>query len=373
MKKKLLYFSHGLSANGIESFLVNVLKIIDKEKYDITVLIAIDEGVPSLHEPTVLDYGVKVVHAGDLDTISKKIQYYKNVKKFLSENQFDIVHSHMDLLNGITLRLAKKYGIKKRICHAHNSKSQYKPVGALAKIKMIVQKMYYRIMKKSMMKSSTDLLACSDLAGEYFFDGKPFELIYNGVDLDRFKMSDDFDGNEYSKTFGFNGDEKHKIVTVGRVSDQKNPLFAIDVISELKKIRNDFKYVWVGVGGLEDAVNDKIKSLALEDTVIMAGLHTDIPQILNCCDCFLMTSIFEGLPFTLVEAQAAGLSCVVSDVVTKNADAGLLEYISLEKSAKEWAEFVSSVLDKPLAQADERLELFDIKNTVRQLEEIYDR
>ncbi|MBP9988236.1 MAG: hypothetical protein KBT46_01930, partial [Ruminococcus sp.] len=80
MKKRLLYFSHGLSANGIESFLVNVLKIIDKDKYDITVIIAIDEGVECLHEQTVLDLGVKVIHAGDLDSIKKKYQYIRNVK-----------------------------------------------------------------------------------------------------------------------------------------------------------------------------------------------------------------------------------------------------------------------------------------------------
>ncbi|MBP9988810.1 MAG: glycosyltransferase, partial [Ruminococcus sp.] len=296
-----------------------------------------------------------------------------NVKKFLSENKFDIVHSHMDLLNGITLHLAKKAGIKKRICHGHNSKSQYKPEGALAKIKMIAQKLYYKVMKRSMINASTDLLACSDLAGEYFFDSKNYTLIYNGVQLDRFIAPSDFNKKEYSKTFGLDGNENHIIVTVGRVSMQKNPLFALEVISELKKLRDDFKYVWVGVGGLEEEMREKIKMLSLEDTVIMAGLHTDIPQILNCCDCFLMTSIFEGLPFTLVEAQAAGLRCIVSDVVTKNADAGLLEYISLEKSAAEWAEFINKEIDKPIPRADERLKLFDIKNTVKQLEGIYDK
>lgn len=175
--KKIVFFSHGLSANGIETFLVNVLRKIDKTKYDITVIIAIDEGVYCLHEKTVADMGIRVIHAGDLDAPKKKLDYIKNVKK-----------------------------------------------------------------------------------------------------------------------------------------------------------------------------------------------------ILACCDCFLMPSLFEGLPFSLIEAQAAGLRCIVSDVVTKEADVGLIEYFSLENGAKKWAEFINRELDEPRKSADEnKLRQFDISHTVRQLEEIYDR
>lgn len=371
MKKRLLYFSHGLSANGIESFLVNVLKIIDKDKYDITVIIAIDEGVECLHEQTVLDLGVKVIHAGDLDSIKKKYQYIRNVKKFLSENKFDIVHSHMDLLNGITLHLAKKAGIKKRICHGHTTKTQYKGVGAFGKIKSCVQKIYSFVMKKLIISSSTDLLSCSENASEYFYGSKESVVIYNGIDLEKYSCSDVED--DYIET-NLNIDHKKKrIVSVGRISPVKNPFFALEIMSELKKLRSDFQYLWIGTGELEDEVKKKTTEMNLQKEVIFTGVRTDVSQILNCCDCFLMTSIFEGLPFSLVEAQAAGLRCIVSDVVTKNADAGLLEYISLEKSAAEWAEFINKEIDKPVPRADERLKLFDIKNTVKQLEGIYDK
>ena len=91
--KKIVFFSHGLSANGIETFLVNVLRKIDKTKYDITVIIAIDEGVYCLHEKTVADMGIRVIHAGDLDAPKKKLDYIKNVKKILSAEHFDIAHS----------------------------------------------------------------------------------------------------------------------------------------------------------------------------------------------------------------------------------------------------------------------------------------
>ena len=371
--KKIVYFSHGLSANGIETFLVNVLEKLDKSKYDVTVVIGIDEGVDCLHEQRVLDMGVKVYHAGDLDSLKKKYEYIRNVKNYLRKEKFDIAHSNMDLLNGITLFLAKKAKIKKRICHAHNSKSQYDPQGALAFVKKFIQKAYCFVMRRAILTSSTHLIACSEVAGDYFYGKRKSELIYNGIRTDKFIMPESFDRDKYSESLGFGGDEAHRIVSVGRISMQKNPVFALEIIAELKKIRNDFRYVWVGDGELRNEVNTKIKELNLEDNVILTGVRTDIPQILGCCDCFLMPSLFEGLPFSLVEAQAADLKCVVSDVVTKTADIGLITFVSLEKSAKEWAESIDRVLNSPLPEKnEEKAKLFDVTNTVRQLEEIYD-
>lgn len=372
--KKLVYFSHGLSANGIETFLVNVLEKLNKTKYDVTVIIAIDEGVESLHEQKVLDMGIKIINAGDLDSIKKKFNYIKNVKRGLKNGDFDIAHSNMDLLNGITLFLAKMAGVKKRICHAHTSKSQYKARGVLGKFIMLVQKAYARLMKSLILMNSTEKLACSSIAGEYFYGTHDYNLIYNGINTETYQKSEDFDSDGYSKELGFSGNEKHRLVSVGRITGVKNPSFALEIISELKKIRNDFRYAWVGSGELESDVKVKIKELNLEDTVILTGVRTDIPQVLGCCDCFLMPSLFEGLPFSLVEAQAADLKCVVSDVVTKTADLGLITYVSLEKSAAEWAEIINGVLDMPTPEKDmQKAKLFDVSNTVRQLEEIYDK
>ncbi len=372
MKKKLLFFSHGLSANGIETLLVNVFGRLNLEKYDVTVLIAIDEGVESLHEQTVRDLGIRIVNAGDMDTLRKKLIYIKNVKKELETGNYDIVHSHMDLLNGITLYLAEKAGVKKRICHAHTTKTQYSPSGMSGKIKVLIQKAYARVMKRLIASSSTELLACSESAGRYFYGNKESKIIYNGIDIDKYSV-----GNENSgyieDCFGVPA-VNHRIISVGRISPVKNPFFALDVMSELKKLRSDFQYIWVGAGELEDEIKAKSAQLGLDGTVIFTGVRTDVPQLLGCCDCFFMPSLFEGLPFSLVEAQAAGLKCLVSDVVSKTADAGLVDFFSLDKSASEWAEKLSSLLDAPKKKADgEKLEKFDINFTVQQLEEIYDR
>ena len=349
---------------------MNVLRKIDKTKYDITVIIAIDEGVYCLHEKTVTDLGIRVIHAGDLDAPKKKLEYIKNVKRILSAEHFDIAHSNMDLLNGITLTIAKKCGIPMKICHAHNSKSQYAPVGSLAALKRLLQKLYSRTMKGLILRSSTELLACSDVASEYFYGKRNSTLIYNGIDTESYREATDFD----ARSLGTDGTEKHLLVSVGRLSAQKNPIFAVEIIAELAKIRNDFKYIWVGCGELENAAKDRAEQLGVLNKIIFTGVRTDVKEILSCCDCFLMPSLFEGLPFSLIEAQAAGLRCIVSDVVTKEADVGLIEYYSLENSAQKWAEFISEKLDEPKKTADEnKLRQFDISHTVRQLEEIYDK
>lgn len=370
--KKLVYFSHGLSANGIETFLVNVFRKIDKSKYDITVIIAIDDGVESLHEEKVLKMGIKVLHAGDLGSPGRMLAYVKNVKRFLKDESYDIAHSNMDLLNGITLYLAKKAGIPVKICHAHTSRSQYKPVGRGARIKATAQKIYTKMMKKSILSSSDVLLACSDVAAEYFYGNKKYRLIYNGIDMNSFRLADN-DVESFAESLGFRCEYRHRIVSVGRISTHKNSIFALEIISELKKLRNDFNYIWIGAGELEKEAKEKSTELEIDDIVLFPGVRTDVARILNCCDCFLMPSLFEGLPFSLIEAQAAGLRCIVSDVVTKTADIGMIKYYSLNKSAKEWASFINSQLDMPMPEIiEEKSKLFDIDNTVRQLEEIYD-
>lgn len=371
--KKLIYFTHGLSANGIETFLVNVLGKINKSKYDITVAIAIDEGVTALHEQAVKDMGVKVVHLGDLDGLKKKIAYIKNVKEILKNGNYDIVHAHMDLLNGIVLMQAKKAGVKKRICHAHNSKSQFNIFGKQPFYLDIAQKIYRIIMKKLMISSSTELLACSELAAEYFYGDKPFKVIYNGIYTENFIPADDFDREEYAEKSGFEPNKK-RIVTVGRISGQKNPEFAVETIAELAKLRNDFQYIWVGTGELENEIKQKSNSLGLDSIVKFAGVRTDVPQILGCCDCFFLPSLFEGLGIVIIEAQAAGLDCVVSSEVPELADCGKCRFVSLNNSPSEWAKIISDVLDGKieLKLNSEKLAQFDICHTVAQLEEIYD-
>lgn len=367
-KIRLAYVTHGLSSNGIESLLVSVMKHTDTEKYDVSFVIAIDEGVQCLHEETVHSLGAKVIHVCDMDSLKKKFIYMKSLEKIFRENNFDIVHANMDLLNGIVLRAAKKAGIKKRICHAHNASSQYAITGDKGFIFKTVQRIYQFVMKKLIVKNSTVLLGCSDKANEYLYEKRANKavVIKNGIELDSF----------------INGKEKRaeniktapvSLVSVGRLSAQKNPMFIIEIIRELSLIRQDFVLNWVGDGEMREQIKSAVKKSSLSDYINFTGVRTDVADILHSSSYFLLPSLFEGLPLVLVEAQSAGVECFVSDEVTKEADLGACHYLPLDIGAKKWAEYIDSTINsgEHLTADKEKIERFDIRKTVSDLDKIY--
>lgn len=160
---------------------------------------------------------------------------------------------------------------------------------------------------------------------------------------------------------------------MGRFSEQKNPLFIVEVLKELKKIRKDFHFDWIGDGQMKLEVEEMAIRKGLQEEISFLGIRNDINLLLCKSEYFLFPSLFEGLPITLLEAQCCGLECFVSDTVSREVDLGLCYYLSLEKGPKEWAQYISDKIDKKSSCIlnKKKLELFDVKNTVRRLEKIY--
>lgn len=367
-KVKLAYVTHGLSSNGIESLLLSIMKHIDTQKYDVTFVIAVDRGVKSLHEKTVIDLGAKVINVCDMDSLKKKFIYMKSLEKIFRDNQFDIVHANMDLLNGIVLRAAKKAGVKKRICHAHTTGSQYDFSENRSFIFRVIQSAYQVLMKRLIASNSTDMLGCSQKANEYLYSKKAdeAEIIYNGIELDSFL-------NKTDKSVGGIRQSKVNFVTVGRISVPKNPMFIVDIIEELSHLRSDFVLNWVGSGEMEKQVRDAVREKGLSDYINLTGVRTDVADILHSSDYFLFPSLFEGLGIVLIEAQAAGLECFASTAVPKLTDLGACHYIPLENGAKKWAEYINSTVEsgQRLEADKEKIMQFDINKTVSDLDKIY--
>lgn len=138
-------------------------------------------------------------------------------------------------------------------------------------------------------------------------------------------------------------------------------------------IRKDINFSWVGDGELRKTIEERVKEEHLEKQIHFLGRRENIPELLQQNDFFLFPSLFEGLPITLIEAQASGLECFISDTITKEVNVGLCQYLSLEKSAREWAVYISEKLDNRDKKGYDAklLDQFDIKNTVKRLEEIY--
>lgn len=372
-KIRIAFLSHGLSTNGIETFLVNVFRYLDRERYDITVLIGIDEGVVSAREQEVRDLGVRIIPLCDMDGWKKKAGYLKLLSRRLKEGQYDIVHANMDLLNGAALFFARRAGIPKRICHAHNSGSVFDTAGYAGKLMTAMQKIYSALMKKMIDRCSTVKLACSDLAAAYFYGkkAKDAQIIYNGIDLECFMHPSRAGSPDESMRMLDTG--KTRFTAVGRLSVQKNPFFVLDTVRELSLLHGNVVCCWAGEGELKQELSGRIKAASMEEVFFLLGRRSDVPDILARSDCFLMPSLFEGLPFSLVEAQAAGLDCFVSDTVTKMADAGKCMYLPLDIGPRGWAQSIDAYLRSGIKmQIDgEKLKRFDIRNTAAALDSIY--
>ena len=192
-------------------------------------------------------------------------------------------------------------------------------------------------------------------------------------DISKYKYSDVKRENcsSYLKT------KKRKLIgCVGRLDPQKNPLFTLKIMEAVKEIDSDTAFVFVGDGELREALNAEIKKLHLENCVYLLGNRNDVNEWYSAFDCLLMPSLFEGFPFVLVEAQAAGLPCVVSSAVSEETNlTGLVEFVGLDDSVETWASKILNACEK--GRKDTAKELIDagysIENTARTVSNIIEK
>ena len=366
MKKKVCILSHGLSNNGIDIFVRNVTTRLDGNKWDVSVILALDdEGKLQPREQEVLDAGVQVFRTCDLGSIKRMLLHAKRLYRLLKERKPDVFHSNMDLLNGLNCLVAWAAGIRIRIAHSHNSASQVEAKGGAS----IITRVYRFVMRFLAELCSNRKFACSEPAMVYLF-GRNWKkkthtyIINNGIDTARFS------GQVCEKDAG-----TRRIVSVGRLSVQKNPLFALEVMDALRRLRTDFVYEWIGDGELRKQVEEAIAEKGLQDHVKLLGVRNDIEKLLPARDLFFMPSLFEGLPVSLIEAQSAGLACLISDTITREVNCGACAFHPLEAPAADWAKALSDILDgkHTLAADPEKLRKFDISYTIEQLEQVYNR
>ncbi len=362
--KKLFIMSHGLSGNGIDSFVTNIVKGFDKNKYDVSVILALDEAASQLREAEVLETGAKVYRTCDLGSTKRILIHTRKLYRILKENKPDIFHANMDLLNGLNMLAAWCAGVPVRVCHSHVSASQYE----LKKGRHIAVGVYRFIMRWLCKVFSNRRCGCSAAAMDYLFGPNWMKMrnaciVNNGVDTHKFSAC--------HKSFR---SCKHKIVTVGRLAESKNPFFALDVIEQLFQMRTDFEYIWVGSGELDKDIQSAIIEKGLQDCIHLLGARSDVEKILPQCDIFFLPSLFEGFGIVFIEAQAAGLPCLTSDKVPRTADCGGCVFLSLDEPASDWAQALCDMLDGKFSYAidPKRLEKYDTSYTIRQLDALYE-
>lgn len=354
--------NHGLASGGTDSFVLNLVRGLIHDGHNVTIALAVNpESGKQFREDEAREMGATIVKLSDLGSVRDVLRYALRLYKFLKAGHFDVFHANMDLFNGINMFVAWLAKVPVRVCHSHNSQSQYEQQSG----KHLAVKIYRSIMRRLLWRFSTARCGCSAQAMEYLFckkwrADKSSQVVYNGIDLARFRLS----GSEIRRS-------QKKIITVGRISAQKNPHFIVRIMAALHAIDSTYTLDWVGNGELKDEIQEEIHRLGLEQNITMLGAQKNIPELLNSASIFLFPSIFEGLGIALIEAQAAGLSCLVSDRVPNEVDAGKCHFMSIDIDPKCWAEKIILLSNDKNEIDSTKLSRFDVKNMVCQMEKIY--
>jgi glycosyltransferase involved in cell wall biosynthesis len=218
----------------------------------------------------------------------------------------------------------------------------------------------------------TDRFACSQKAGTFLFGKKDFAIINNAIEVKKYIFNEETREKIRTK---LNLNNKFVIGHVGRLSIEKNHLFLLDVFAQVHNKCIDSVLLLVGEGALKLKIKEKVKALGLEDNVVFLGVCSNVNEIYQAMDVFVLPSLFEGLPTVGIEAQTAGLMCFFSDEVTPEVKVtNFVQFISLKNNASYWSEQILKYsngykrYDKSeiLIQAG-----YDIKNTAKQLEDFY--
>lgn len=347
-----------MGRGGLETMLMNYYRYIDRKKVQFDFLVHRD--FEADYDKEILAMGGKFYHISRLIPWSRA--YRKELKAFFQAHpEYTIVHVHQDCLSAVALQCAQECGVPVRIAHSHN-KSQDKNIKYFIKLHYMKQIPVY----------ATKLFACGNAAGNWMFQGQPFQVLNNAIDIKKYIYSEQV-AEEVRKELDI-GDCK-VIGHIGRFNPQKNHTFLIDIFSEIKKMQPDAKLLLVGGGDGITEIQHKVEKLGLTDSVIFTGVRPDVSRLLQAMDVFVFPSLYEGLPVTMVEAQAAGLPCVISDHVPEECivTQDLVTIQRLSDSPESWAKHIVSRMNTDRKDTREEIKAhgFDIAENAKWLEEFY--
>lgn len=327
-KRKLLYIlTVRYGTNGITAFVMNAWRHLDRERFNADFVLLNDPPEAVRQEMELAGSRVYVLPNRN----RKPLAYRKALAKLIRDNGYDIVHIHGNSCTmAVELTAAKLGGAKVRIPHSHNTTCN--------------QKVLHRLLRRSFDKNYTHAFACGDAAGKWLYGDKPFTVVQNAIDTAAFRFDPALRADMREQLRLGNGPV---VCHVGSFNTQKNHAFLLEVFSALHAMRPEARLLLVGEGPKEQEIRDRAEQLGLTDAVVFTGGVTHTAPYLCAADVFLLPSLFEGLPFTLIEAQCAGLPCLVSDTVTRDAFlTPLAEALPLSAPAQRWAKGILAMLDK---------------------------
>lgn len=341
---RVLQIIGSMDVGGAETMIMNIYRKIDRSKVQFDFMVSVEKDC--FYDNEINQLGGNIYH-----TVTKSthpIKFSKDLWKLIKQNQYAIVHIHSsNAMAAIPLTISKLAGVEDRIVHSHNSKDS-------GNIRL------HNVMIHVVNIMATRKFSCSDLASKWMYGDKYNEaiIINNPIDCHLFLHNEKL-REKMRNSLGLKNEKTY--IHVGRFSRQKNHNYLIDIFEEIHKQDPDSVLLLVGIGELQSKIKEKVYELNLNKSVQFMGIRSDVYNVLQACDCFLFPSLFEGLPLTLVEAQAAGLRCYISDVITKQVDiTDLIKRISLKKPPKQWTEIILNDTDSIIGKEECNKLVYDL-------------
>ena len=329
---RVLHVVGAMNHGGVESWLMALLRHADRA--DVAMDFLVHTSKPAAYDAEIASLGARVLRCGPV----QRLGYARHFQNILRQHgPYDVLHSHVHWFSGVTTALARYTGVPIRIAHSHSNSS----VPEFSR--GTVRAGYRRCMRRAMSWASTHLLAASEPAAHALF-GPLWDthahrnVLYCGVDFSGFSRGDsNHDRQSVREELGLRPDD---IVFghVGSFGRPKNHAFLCSIAEAAARKNSRVSVLCVGTGPLQQDARARLQAAGVR--AILPGVRTDIPRMLRAMDVFVFPSVYEGLPLAVVEAQAAGLPCLVSTAVTSEVDVvpGLIRWLPLSAGADVWAD-----------------------------------
>lgn len=357
--KRILCIVSAMNTGGAETFLMKLYRQLDKTKFQMD--FCVNETKKGFYEDEILKLGGRIYR---IPMKTENMRAFKNALfQTVRDNKYKyVMRVTSNAVGFLDLKIAKKAGAEMCIARSSNSSD-----GGSRKAEMANK------MGRVLYGRYVDVkIAPSDLAAKYTFGESAFRrgevhFLHNALDLNCYCF-DQSEREAVRREFHIQPDTK-VVGHIGRFNRQKNHAFLLKIFCVIHGMEPNSMLLLVGRGEMEKEIREQVRSLGLEDAVIFAGIRSDIPALFSAMDVFVFPSFFEGMPNTVIEAQAVGVPCIISDTITREAGiTGIVHYESLSDTEEKWADAALSAVKMGHINTRDKMRVggYDIQEEVRQ-------